>query len=67
MVVISVSISAKELRDFEEMAKQAGYSSRSDAVRDALHRFVSGNNWINDLEGRVSALFRYTPTQAPCP
>lgn len=56
MVVISVSISAKELKDFEEMAKQTGYSSRSDAVRDALHRFVSGNNWINDLEGKVSCV-----------
>jgi len=56
MVVISVSISAKELKDFEDMAKQTGYSSRSDAVRDALHRFVSGSNWINDLDGNVSCV-----------
>jgi len=56
MVVISVSISARELKDFEDMAKQTGYSSRSDAVRDALHRFVAGNNWINDLDGKVSCV-----------
>jgi len=56
MVVISVSISAKELKDFEDMAKQTGYSSRSDVVRDALHRFVSGKNWINDLDGKVSCV-----------
>jgi CopG family nickel-responsive transcriptional regulator len=56
MVVISVSISAKELKDFEEAARQTGYSSRSDAVRDALHRFVAGNNWINDLDGRISCV-----------
>jgi CopG family nickel-responsive transcriptional regulator len=56
MVVISVSISPKELKDFEEVAKQTGFSSRSDAVRDALHRFVSGNNWINGMDGRVSCV-----------
>jgi CopG family nickel-responsive transcriptional regulator len=56
MVVISVSISAKELKDFEEVAKQTGFSSRSDAVRDALHRFVSGNTWINGMDGRVSCV-----------
>ena len=36
MVVISVSLSARELREFEDVARQAGFSSRSDAVRDAL-------------------------------
>jgi CopG family nickel-responsive transcriptional regulator len=56
MVVISVSISPRELKDFEEAARQTGYSSRSDAVRDALHRFVSGNNLINELDGRVSCV-----------
>jgi CopG family nickel-responsive transcriptional regulator len=56
MVVISVSISPRELKDFEEAARQTGYSSRSDAVRDALHRFVTGNNLINELDGRVSCV-----------
>jgi CopG family nickel-responsive transcriptional regulator len=56
MVVISVSLSAEELKDFEEVMRQTGFSSRSDAVRDALHRFVSGNNWINGLEGSVSCV-----------
>ncbi len=56
MVVISVSLSAKELKEFEEVAKQAGFSSRSDAVRDALHRFVSTNNWTNGAEGHSSCV-----------
>lgn len=56
MVVISVSLSAKDLKDFEEAMKQTGFSSRSDAVRDALHKFVSGNNWINGMEGQVSCV-----------
>jgi len=54
MVVISVSLSAQELKEFEKVASQAGFSSRSDAVRDALARFVSDNNWANDMEGKVS-------------
>lgn len=54
MVVISVSLSARELREFEDVARQAGFSSRSDAVRDALSLFVSNNNWVNEMEGRVS-------------
>lgn len=43
MVVISVSISAKELKEFDEVARDLGFSSRSDAVRAALHRFASEN------------------------
>ena len=54
MVVISVSLSAQELKEFEKVASQAGFSSRSDAVRDALARFVSANNWANGMEGKVS-------------
>lgn len=56
MVVISVSLSAKELKDFEEVAKQAGFSSRSDAVRDALARFVASNAWDNGSEGEASCV-----------
>ena len=53
MVVISVSLSAKDLREFDEISDKAGFSSRSDAVRDAMHRYVSGNNWANRAEGRA--------------
>jgi len=56
MVVISVSLSAKELKAFEEVAREAGFSSRSDAVRDALHRFVTGANPINGAEGDISCV-----------
>jgi CopG family nickel-responsive transcriptional regulator len=56
MVVISVSLSAKELREFDEAADQAGFSSRSDAVRDALHRFVVNNNWSQEVEGHSSCV-----------
>ncbi|MBC7107208.1 MAG: ribbon-helix-helix protein, CopG family [Methanomassiliicoccales archaeon] len=51
MVVISVSISAKELREFDEVAKKLGFTSRSDAVRSALHKFVSLSKLVEGSEG----------------
>lgn len=56
MVVISISLSAQELKDFEEVARQAGFSSRSDAVRDAIHRFVMGKSPVNDAVGDISCV-----------
>lgn len=56
MVVISISLSAKELKDFEDVARQAGFSSRSDAVRDAIHRFVTGKSPVNEAEGDISCV-----------
>lgn len=41
MVVISVSLSGKELADFDALVKHFGYGSRSRAVRDALYHFIS--------------------------
>ncbi|MCG2825698.1 MAG: ribbon-helix-helix protein, CopG family [Thermoplasmatales archaeon] len=51
MVVISVSLSGKELKEFDEIIKTLKYSSRSDAVRDALHKFVVQNKWLHQIEG----------------
>lgn len=45
MVVVSVSLSGKELKEFDSVADKRGFSSRSDAVREALHRFVAQNRW----------------------
>lgn len=41
MVVISVSLSGDELKDFDALVKHFGYDSRSVAVRAALHHFVN--------------------------
>jgi CopG family transcriptional regulator, nickel-responsive regulator len=56
MVVISVSLSAKELKAFDDISRQAGFSSRSDAVRDALHLFTTTNHMVNDMEGHSSCV-----------
>ncbi|MBM4249831.1 MAG: ribbon-helix-helix protein, CopG family [Euryarchaeota archaeon] len=47
MVVISVSLPSKELRDFDEVWRRLGFTSRSDSVRDALHKYVVQNKWTS--------------------
>jgi CopG family nickel-responsive transcriptional regulator len=51
MVVISVSLSSKELKEFDEISKEIGFSSRSDAVRSALAKFISANRLVLRSEG----------------
>lgn len=51
MVVISVSLSSKELKEFDEISKELGFSSRSDAVRSALAKFISANRLVLGSEG----------------
>jgi CopG family transcriptional regulator, nickel-responsive regulator len=41
MVVISISLSGRELADFDHLVEHHGYDSRSSAVRDALHKYVA--------------------------
>lgn len=55
MVVISVSVDPKELRRFEEVARQRGFTSRSDAIREAMHAFVAQNRLT--FEGEESKHF----------
>lgn len=50
MVVISISLSGTELKEFDNITNKMGFSSRSDAVREALHRFVAQNKWIEHID-----------------
>ncbi len=50
MVVISISLSGTELKEFDDITNKLGFSSRSDAVREALHRFVAQNKWIEYID-----------------
>ncbi len=56
MVVISVSLSGKELQEFDSIIEKMGYSSRSDAVREAFQNFVSENRWRGEEGCSVSLL-----------
>jgi len=49
MVVVSVSLPAKQLGDFDRVVEEMGYPSRSDALRDAIHRFVQEHRWIHTV------------------
>lgn len=53
VVVISVSISGKELADFDSLVEHFGYDSRSSAVRDALYHFVAKHRLDMQKAGEV--------------
>jgi CopG family transcriptional regulator, nickel-responsive regulator len=56
MVVISVSLPSKELKEFDSITEKMGFSSRSDAVRDAFQNFISENRWKDMGEGSINLL-----------
>lgn len=56
MVVISISLSSKELKEFDAITEKMGYSSRSDAVREAFQNFISENRWKGSGEGPINLL-----------
>jgi CopG family nickel-responsive transcriptional regulator len=55
LVIISISVDAKELRRFDEVARQRGFTSRSDAIREAMHAFVAQNRL--NFEGEAGKHF----------
>jgi metal-responsive CopG/Arc/MetJ family transcriptional regulator len=52
MVVISISLPAKDLKAFDGISAEMKYPSRSDAVRDAIHKFVQDHAWCHATEHR---------------
>ncbi|AGN26818.1 CopG family ribbon-helix-helix protein [Candidatus Methanomassiliicoccus intestinalis] len=56
MVVISVSIPEEELQEFDSASKDAGFSSRSDAIRDAIRGFISTKKCIPDSGENISCI-----------
>ena len=45
MPIVSLSMSEPTLKRFDEAVKRLGYSSRSEAFRDAMQDFVSAEEW----------------------
>jgi len=45
MPIVSLSMSEPTLKRFDEAARRLGYSSRSEAFRDAMQDFVSAEEW----------------------
>lgn len=56
MVVISISVPEEELQEFDKISKKLGFSSRSDAFREAISDFISVKMSIDDAKGRMSCV-----------
>jgi CopG family transcriptional regulator, nickel-responsive regulator len=49
---IGVSLPDTLLGEFDEIIEQKGYSSRSEAIRDAIGSYISCYDWMCDIKGR---------------
>ncbi len=72
MSVISISIPGNELNKFDEAIKELGFSSRSDAIRNALHRFVIQHKWVDNSDETLPFIVTivrsiYLPDRLPLP
>ena len=55
MPIVSISLTSKLLRKLDRFMKERGYSSRSEAVRDAIRDFLSGYELDRFRRGKVTA------------
>ena len=51
MKIISLQISEDLLRRFEELRIQSGFSSKSEALRDAIVKFIEANEVFENMTG----------------
>ncbi|MFX0031645.1 MAG: CopG family ribbon-helix-helix protein [Promethearchaeota archaeon] len=51
MKIISLQISEDLLRRFEELRIQSGFSSKSEALRDAIVKFIEKNEVFENMTG----------------
>jgi len=51
MKIISLQISEDLLRRFEELRIQSGFSSKSEALRDAIAKFIEKNEMFENMTG----------------
>ncbi|MDK2796273.1 MAG: CopG family transcriptional regulator, nickel-responsive regulator [Archaeoglobaceae archaeon] len=50
---IGVSLPKNLLDDFDRIIKNRGYSSRSEAIRDAIRGYISDYKWLESEKGDV--------------
>ncbi|MFQ6052235.1 MAG: nickel-responsive transcriptional regulator NikR [Candidatus Hydrothermarchaeota archaeon] len=48
---ISISIPSDLLKEFDSIMEKRGYTSRSEALRDAIRDYIADYKWISELEG----------------
>ena len=66
---LGVSVPDNLLRYFDELLLENGHSSRSDAVRDALRRYIQYHEWMNDVKGKRLGIYEmvYSPLKRGLP
>jgi len=69
LVRIGIALPDNLLTHFDELLINNGHSSRSDAIRDAIRRYIQYHDWMNDVKGeRVGILtIVYNPLKTGLP
>ena len=69
LVRIGIALPDNLLTHFDELLKNNEHSSRSDAIRNAIRRYIQYHDWMNDVKGeRVGILtIVYNPLKTGLP
>ncbi len=55
MTIISISLTTDLLNRLDELVQEKGYSSRSEAIRDAVRQYLSDQDLSRFTRGRITA------------
>ncbi len=66
---IGITLPNDLLAQLDESIFNNGHSSRSDAIRDALRRYIRHHEWMNDVKGERVGIFEivYNPVKKGLP
>ncbi len=66
MKIISLQVSEDLLERFEKVRKQSGFSSKSEALRDSILKFIENHEKFDNLEGyRIMTINLVYPVKEP--
>jgi len=66
MKIISLQVSEELLDRFEKVRKQSGFSSKSEALRDSILKFIESHEKFENLEGyRIMTINLVYPVKEP--
>jgi metal-responsive CopG/Arc/MetJ family transcriptional regulator len=66
MKIISLQVSEDLLERFEKVRKQSGFSSKSEALRDSILKFIESHEKFENLEGyRIMTINLTYPIKEP--
>jgi CopG family nickel-responsive transcriptional regulator len=51
MTKAAISIPRDLLKQFDSIVREKGYPSRSEAIRDAVRRYIQHYKWMGEIEG----------------